>query len=197
MPTSNEETLGVYERNADKYVTGTPEKVSDEFKAWIDTALGMLPPGSTIFEIGSAFGRDAVYFESQGYNVQRTDAAKAFVELLGSHGHDARQFNALTDEWPSGFDMIFANAVFLHFDEQEFGLAVRKAFEALEAGGIFVLSVKEGKGEGWSSQKMGEPRYFKYWLPGPLQAALEAVGFQVVTLDEADDKKWLHAIVKK
>ncbi|MBS0653984.1 MAG: hypothetical protein JSR39_10735, partial [Verrucomicrobia bacterium] len=66
---ANEATLKAYENGVDAYVSGTPSEVGGIFKEWIDKTLSLLPKGAKIFEVGSAFGRDARYMESLGFSV--------------------------------------------------------------------------------------------------------------------------------
>lgn len=85
MKTANDKTLESYEAHAQEYVEGTTQETLADTKRWIDGFLDGLPRTIEIIEIGSAFGRDALYIERQGYRVQRTDAVRNFVELL-RHG---------------------------------------------------------------------------------------------------------------
>ena len=119
MSEANKKTLQSYEAHVTEYIAGTPQAVDGHVQDWIDRSLSYISAGSTILEIGSAFGRDADYIESHGYRVERTDATKSFVEFLRKHGHDAKVLNALTDELGGPYDMALANAVLLHFTPDE------------------------------------------------------------------------------
>ncbi|MBM3198601.1 MAG: hypothetical protein FJZ58_05035, partial [Chlamydiae bacterium] len=114
MATPNERTLSSYELATQEYVQGTATEVSGSFKKWIDATLALLSEEAEIFEIGSGFGRDAKYMESYGFHVERSDATEAFIALMQTEGYAALYFNVITDTFPSTYDLIFANAVFLH-----------------------------------------------------------------------------------
>jgi SAM-dependent methyltransferase len=160
MSDTNDKTVQSYEEHVQEYIAGTPQDVSGDVKDWIDRALSHVDKSGTILEIGSAFGRDATYIESKGYRVDRTDATKAFVELLNKQGHTARVLNAITDDFGGPYAMVIANAVFLHFKPDEAKQALRNAYKALQPNGIFAFTVKEGNGEEWTDDKLGSPRYF-------------------------------------
>lgn len=198
--TSNDRTLEAYEANVQAYIDGTPKTVDGQFKTWIDQVLTKLPPDARILELGSAFGRDADYIETKDFIVDRTDATKKFVELQRSHGHQSRALNAITDDLGVGYDMIFANAVLLHFTEDEVRSVFAKVLKSLKPNGIFAFSVKEGEGEEWSSAKLDAPRYFRYWKAKELEETITASGLQIEQIDEvkSDSRnvRWIHVIAR-
>lgn len=188
-------TLEAYESRIEAYINGTPSEVTGALKTWIDKTLSLLPEQPRIIEIGSAFGRDALYMESQGYHVERTDATKGFVDLLEHKGYSARLFNILTDSFTSTYDFVYANAVFLHFTPDELHLILNKIHYALSKEGYLSFSVKQGVGEEWTSVKVGNPRYFCYWQAEPLQSLLEACGF--IILERYSMDNFIQIISKK
>lgn len=179
---SNARTLATYEDNLDRYIAGSPENLSGGLQGFLESVLSRLRPGATILEIGSGFGRDALYFESQGFRVIPTDAAESFIEELQRRGLQAQRLNALTDPIPSA-ELIYANAVFLHFSREEFESVLSKIRSALPTGGILAFTVKEGSGEEWSDAKLAGPRFFRYWqIPGLFEILVRA-GFTDIHLD--------------
>lgn len=178
--TANEITLQSYDSNVEAYVAGTPTQVSGVFKTWIDATLAFMQQDVRIIEIGSAFGRDAAYIESQGFKVERTDATQGFVTLLQEQGYEARSFNVLTDAFEGSYDLIYASAVFLHFTPTEFAQVLAKIHQSLTSQGILSFSVKVGTGEQWETAKLGSPRYFCYWTQEALAELLHEVGFELV-----------------
>ena len=192
---SNALTLQSYELGVQEYINGTAAEVSGTFKDWIDATLASLSSNAKIMEIGSGFGRDANYIESFGFTVERTDATEAFVTFLQSQGHSARRFNVLMDAFHAHYDLIFANAVFLHFTPQEMEKVLQKIHAALRDNGVLAFSVKKGEGEEWTNAKLGQPRYFCYWDQATLVPFLEKANFEVVTISE--DNRFLQIISKR
>ncbi|MCI4679493.1 class I SAM-dependent methyltransferase [Rhodoblastus acidophilus] len=177
MAGSNEKTLQSYAARLAAYVDGTAPDVSGAVKDWIDALLADLPPSARLFELGAAFGRDAAYIRRRGFRIECADAVPGFVETLRARGLKARLFNVLTDDLPEIYDLIFANAVLLHFTGDEFALALAKLRCALAAGGRLAFSLKRGRGEEWSNAKIGAPRYFLHWEAEDLPPFLRAAGF--------------------
>lgn len=173
----NAMTIASYNQAFRAYAAKTPATASSEFTDWMQHAVANAPEHPHTLELGSATGRDAAYLESIGCAVQRTDASVAFVESLRRGGANAVVLNALTDKLGGPWDMVFAAAVFLHFNEDEFAQVLRKTHRALQPKGILAFSVKDGSGEDWEHDKLGLPRYFHYWTPSTLDAALRATGF--------------------
>jgi 2-polyprenyl-3-methyl-5-hydroxy-6-metoxy-1,4-benzoquinol methylase len=140
----NQKTLQAYESGVDNYINATAHNTSGVVKSWIDAILTLLSPTASILEIGSAFGRDAKYIESQGFIVQRTDAAKSFLEYLHNFGYAAYHFNILTDPFTAHYDLIFANAVLLHFTPDELKSILQKIHMHLRPNGLLAFSMKVG-----------------------------------------------------
>lgn len=187
-------TLRSYEAAVQEYISGTAAEVSGSFKSWIDQILTLLSSNAQIIEIGSGFGRDASYIESFGFKVERTDATESFVTFLREQRNSARKFNILTDAFCAQYDLVFANAVFLHFTPEELELALIKIHGALKNNGILAFSVKKGKGAEWTTAKLGKPRYFCYWESNKMLAQLKRAGFEIILLSE--DERFLQLITK-
>lgn len=200
MPGSNARTLLSYDERVEAYVDGTSQEVSGPAKDWLDLALQGLPQGARLLELGSAFGRDAAYIQSLGYSLDCTDAVPGFVELLTQRGFPARLVNLLTDDVTGPYDLIVANAVLLHFNHEEVSRVLGKIRAALGPGGRFAFSLKAGQGEGWSSEKIGAPRYFCYWMPEALEPFLKAAGFSSWSISQVQTTRahadWLFVIAQ-
>ena len=189
----NAETIGAYENGWRKYLAGTPPVALDIHGPWLPSALALRPAGSTVLEIGSGPGHDAILIESTGAHVERTDATAAFVNHLRSQGHKARLLNVLTDEIGTGYGMIYAFAVFQHFTWPQFRTALGRCRDALEPGGVLAFSMRRGEGGvfggGWRERKGMDRRFFMFWQPGQLWDQVEKAGLRVVTLHQ-DEAVW-------
>lgn len=195
---SNKRTLETYNNGVRQYIDNTPQTVDGAVKEWLDTLFEGVQNNARILEIGSAFGRDAKYIESMGYYVHRTDASSGFVDYLRANGEDAEMLNVLTDTVDEeSFDIIFANAVFLHFTKEEFIFALKNIHSALLPGGRLGLTLKNGDGEEVTRQKMNDDRYFRYWREPELTSVLAEAAFKNISITEAIDGKWLHVIAEK
>lgn len=200
MNNSNETTVQSYDGHVQEYIDATPQKVEGFIQTWIDNVLAGLSQTAKILEFGTAFGRDADYIESKGYAVERTDVTPGFVKLLQDKGHAARILNAITDDLGSGYDLIFADAVLLHFTRDEAQRVIGKVHDALVSGGRFAFSLKIGEGEEWEETKLGAPRFFCYWTKETIEPVLGQAGFTDMHITDdyvGSTAKWVHVIATK
>lgn len=196
---ANHRTLQSYQYKTQEYVDGTPP-IDNALQAWLDASLAHIPRDGKILEVGSGFGRDAEYIRDKGFDIECSDAVPNFVELLQKKGFKTRSLDLLKNEINNSYDMVLADAVLLHFNPEESKLVARKIHKALNQGGIFALSMKQGDGSVWTEEKLGEPRYFCYWKPKGLKDMLEDCGFEWLGMGRNftshNNASWMHIILK-
>lgn len=197
----NEQTLQTYKEKLQEYIDNTPKVINDAEYPWIDQALSYIPKDGTILELGSGAGRNAEHIVERHYNLECTEAVAEFVEIMQNNGLNARLLNILTDDIKEKYDMVLANAVLVHFTEQQCELVFQKAYDALNAHGIFAVSVKIGEGEKWTNEKLEAPRYFKYWQPDAIKDLAEKFGFEWLSMSSGEvslkNASWLYIILRK
>lgn len=196
----NNQTIKTYQENFDKYQNRTVNVVDGEFKLWIDSFCSKLPDKAKIFEIGSATGRDAKYFKSQGFDILCTDVIPEALDKLNQEGFKTEYFDFRDkpkEEWLNNFDGFFANAVLLHAPQDIFEEALLNIHNILKSNGVVAFSLKTGQGEEISNEKMDAPRYFKYYSKLELEEILNKFEFNIVSINPADNNKWLHIILIK
>lgn len=200
MSIENEKTVESYSSSVDEYINGTPQEVSGVAKEWIDSSLNGLSKQSRILELGSASGRDAQYIQSHGYEVECSDVVPEFVNELSASGFKTRLIDALKDELPNDLDLVLAQAVLMHFTRDETRKIIKKVYNSLNDNGRFAFTLKQGEGEGWSSKKVGQPRYFTYWSGDEIREILNGVGFSTTHILEnrkTRNSTWVQVIAQK
>jgi SAM-dependent methyltransferase len=201
MTDSNQKTVESYEHGVNQYIQNSPNRRSGPVEDWIDKSLEGLAKEARILEFGSAYGRDAGYMESKGFYVEKTDVTQGFVDILKQKDPKARLLNAITDDIPGTYELIIANAVLLHFTTEETVHVTEKVLRALQPGGRFALTLKQGDGEGWLENKGMGPRYFNYWQRDDIVELLSKLGFIDINawVDESDSANatWIMVIAEK
>lgn len=192
MSDTNKQTLSSYNNNVETYLNNTIQKVDGGFKQWVDKVLKATDKSAKILEIGSGTGKDSDYFESKGYKLDLTDGSQGFVDYLNSKGKNARLLNVLKHNLGESYDLIFANAVFLHFNREELEIVLGKVYSALLSNGRLAFSLKSGSGEEISYAKFEEPRYFCYWDSISIRKLLKKVGFKNIEIDFIPDYRGKH-----
>lgn len=193
IASDNELTLAAYEQAPDKFRDTIPK---DPNHALIDLLAAGIPAGGRVLELGSGTGRDAIELERRGFAVRRTDATRAFVEMMRADGYAADDLNALTDEYGGPYDAVYASAVFLHFTRPELTAVLRKAARCAP---VLAFATREGKGEEWSSRHLDLPRHFVLWPEAPLRDLLTATGWTVEQLERTESKigTWFQVLARR
>ncbi|HYF73292.1 MAG TPA: methyltransferase domain-containing protein [Nocardioides sp.] len=182
-------TVEAYDAHAAAYRDATAQ-LSAEALAQIDELAALLGSGARLLEIGSGGGQDARALEAAGLSVRRTDITPAFVELLRDAGHEADMLDPLVDDLDdpqrpgTPYDGVWASASLLHVDRADLPRVLRRLAGATRPGGVLMLWLKDGDGEGWSTHgSVGAPRHFVYWREAALREVLAGAGWTVDRLD--------------
>jgi SAM-dependent methyltransferase len=187
---ANAITVQTYEQRADTFRASIPRDPNDNLISLVDQAL---PAGGTLLELGSGTGRDAAELERRGHQVRRTDATVAFVEMMRADGFKADLLNALTDDYGGPYDLVFADAVFLHFTAEQLAHVLTRCFDAAR---LLAFTTREGEGIEWSNRFLDLPRQFTLWEEGPLRALLSDTGWHVQQLQRGETRAggWFHVL---
>jgi SAM-dependent methyltransferase len=194
---SNALTLDVYEHHADRYRASLGTE-PDWHEAFLDRVVASLPPGASVLELGSGTGLDARSLRARGLAVQPSDAPSSFVEAMRREGLAPLRIDALTDDLGGPWDAVVAFAMMLHLTPDELAAVLDRVRGAVRPGGVLAISVKEGEGSSWSDHRLGAPRFYTYWRPGPLVGLLFQHGWTVELLQRRAGARddWLLLIAR-
>ena len=140
-------TLRSYEASARDYDAIVADHAPPEIEDALRRMVACMPAGGLVLEVGSGTGRDADFVESLGAIVRRTDATQAFLDLQAERGKQGALLNVVTDALGGPFDAILAMAVLIHVDRVQIAPVLRKVFDALAPGGVFLAGMRIGQGE--------------------------------------------------
>lgn len=195
--THQTQTISAYNGAVQLYIDRSPATVDGTLKIFMDTFLNEITAGSTIFEIGSGSGRDGLYIEQQGFQVDRSDATPGFVSYLREQGYEVLELNILEQAPPQQYPAILADAVLLHFNPNELSVALHNIAKGLVDDGVFALTVKRQVSdikEEIENQKLGADRYFYYWKDEELIQTLQQHGFEL--LHHLPDETFIQLITR-
>src|SRR5688572_16196889 len=175
-------TINSYNDQVEEYVEKDSTDDVRTLAYWpgVQYFLDQLSQRQKILEIGSGTGADARRIESQGFDVQRTDIAEAFLNHMRSNGFNASYLDILEGIYEEQQTAVFANAVFLHFTSEQFQTATNNVLESLEEDGLFCIGMKLGDFEGWREKGLSGKRFFKFWQLDDLRSSLEDAGFELM-----------------
>jgi hypothetical protein len=195
----NTTTLQTYQDNFQLYIDGTNKKIVWEYKDFLDSVLDYISKDSIVLEVWTSFWRDADYFESKWYNnICRSDAVQWFIDYNISLGKDCMYLNLLDFSLQQEYyDLIFANAVLLHFTYEQCIDIINKFMLWLKKNGILAVKLKNGIWEEWSTHKMNGPRYFRYRTIEELENLFKDKKIQIMRKEIVSDNKRIEMIIKK
>lgn len=194
-------TIETYDKSAEalaEYFKGAGARVGD-----IDLALQFAgaPSEARAVEIGCGDGRDAAEIIKRTKWYQGSDPSEGLLGLAREKLPQASfvRADALTYEYPSDLDVIFAFASLLHVNQNDLQTVFKKAHNALRKGGIFYISLKErpAYAEEVKKDEHGERMFYFYNV-----AIIQAVaGPEFSTVYEVHYKmgktEWFSVALKK
>jgi SAM-dependent methyltransferase len=170
---SMQRTLQSYEASARDYDAIVADHPPPEIEDALRRMVACMPTGGSVLEVGSGTGRDADFVESLGVIVRRTDATQAFLDLQAERGKQGALLNVVTDPLGGPYDAILAMAVLIHVDRAQIAPVLRKVFDALAPGGVFLAGMRIGEGETNGDYQT------VYWDRDRFVAQLAAAGLQL------------------
>lgn len=196
IPSYQDLTIDAYNNGTENYLQHTITQQSPELMYRHNTLLQDIPYDAKFLEIGTGSGRDADYIESLGYNVIRTDATDAFITHNQQKGKHITHYNPLFDKLEWMYDIIFANAVLLHFTHEQCEHVLRTRKNHLSPTGKISRSAQPGAGE-WRKENKWIKRYFYYRSEKEIMELMEKIWYKNIDVrtDEPEPgKKWIRCI---
>jgi ubiquinone/menaquinone biosynthesis C-methylase UbiE len=162
-----------------------------------------LPEGAVVLDLGCGPGRDTAWLAEQGFAAIGLDASSG---MLG----EARRRVGETSPFvqgdlvslpfaPGSADGAWVCASLLHLDPGAAIEALHEARRVLRPGAPLFAGVQQGEGDTIKRNEDGE-RFFTFWSPVELAAAVSAAGFEVEHVgSEAGDNglRWVQVHARK
>lgn len=191
-----ENTLVTYNNNIDAYISNTISEPSEILKNRIDKSLEWLSLDSSILEVGTWGGRDADYIESRWFHILRSDGAQSFVDYHKNMWKEILLYNVVSDELPGKYDLIFADAVLLHFPHDLTKRILEKRKNHLTPLGKISRCAQEGEWEALKENKNMQ-RYFYFRSEAEVREMMKNIWYKNIDawVDEPEPgKKWIRCI---
>lgn len=126
----------------------------------------------TLLEIGAGTGRDAQFFQDQGFETVCIDLSPAMVELCRQKGLTAYVMDMADIRLPArSFDAIYSMNSLLHLSKVEFPAALRQIDRLLKHDGVVFIGVYGGYDyEGiWEQDPYIPKRFFSFFTDERLE----------------------------
>ncbi len=198
-------TQETYNKTVDQYTKNTdsllPAKELENF-------CSLLPKNAVILDLGCGPGRDAEYFNKEGYKVTGIDFSEKMIEAAKKRVKKATfeqmdMVNLILND--NTFDGVWAHSSLLHIPKEKIHLALSEVHRVLKKGGIFYLSVKPGKGEKFEGDARydGAKKFWSFFTRDELVLLLRKAKFSILEVylntpnNEYNNADWLIAFCKK
>ena len=169
--TADRQTLAFYDGEAAAYADYSSEKAE---RAWLARFTERLAPGTSVLDFGCGSGWAAHAFAAKGFEVSALDGSTGLAaEAKRRYGVAVRvmRFEALDDDGLHGG--VWASFCLLHDSRAAMPGHLARLHQALSAGGLLYLGLKEGTGE--SRDRLG--RRYTYFGAAEIAALLAEAGF--------------------
>ena len=143
-----------YESNAEHYAA---ETIYADMSEQYQSVLPLLKKGAKILDVGSGSGRDACYFQKQGYQVTALEPSKNLGrEIRKVFSGEIVCSDIQSYQTTERYDGIWACASLIHLQEEEVLCFFRKIDMYLNDNGIVYASGKSGISTG----EVADGRFF-------------------------------------
>jgi SAM-dependent methyltransferase len=160
-----------------------------------------LPPGALVADVGCGPGNDTARLRELGLRAHGFDLSHAMLTARAVPGQVRADLRALPLR-DGALDAVWCVAVLLHIPRELLPGALRELHRVLRPGGIGVISIAEGEGEGWEPfphQRDGaHGRYFVYHSTEDFAALLAAAGLRIRdTVRYRSHRDWVSLLVHR
>jgi len=132
--------------------------------------LRHVPAAARILDVGWGSGRDGLRFAELRYQVDVRDrSGKIAHKAARRTGLAVRVEDVLEMDDRDAFDGIWACAMLIHLDDDDFSEAVRRLARALRPGGALYISLKE-----WERVDVADGRTFRFRSPEEASRSIRA-----------------------
>jgi ubiquinone/menaquinone biosynthesis C-methylase UbiE len=197
--TMDQQTIDTYNKLAKEYDDETVDFWNKFPRTFIDTFIELSK--TTILDVGSGPGRDALLLQQAGKDVVCVDASQAMTELSSAKGLTSilAEFDNLPFENES-FDGVWSYTSLLHVPKKSVDAPLKEIIRVLKPSGIFALGLIEGDSEGYrESSGVGMPRWFSFYQKNEVEDLCKQYGFTLIYFEtfKPGSKNYLNFILQK
>lgn len=191
----------LYDSHADEYVDTTGSY--DQFPGLrdeVDRFLAKIPAGGLVLDLGCGVGRDSQYFLAHSRLTVAVDISLEILRITRErclHSPSIRVVQVEMGELPFGDDTFsgaWVCASLLHVPSKRMKSTLREIARVVRLGGIVSISMKAGKGEGYSTGcSLAGRRWFTLVEPHQFAMDLSAAGFTEPEIIPSGRREWFIA----
>lgn len=183
-------TREFYEDHAEEYARNTAGMYDQE---WLEKFASLVRPKGRVLDVGSASGRDAAWFVSNGFEVEGIDISSTLIEIARKAVPGA-SFSAMDlanlQFPPDSFDGIWCSCVLLHIPREQAPSVITNLATTLRPSGVLYILVKEGRREGLEQDARYDnaTKFSSYFEVDELRDMLLAADLDIVSISDMHQK---------
>jgi SAM-dependent methyltransferase len=166
---------------------------------FLNPFVNILPKNASILDIGCGSGRDLLWLKKQGFYVTGFEQSKGLAQLAKRHAACeiiVGDFE-IYDFSPFSFDAILASGSLVHVPHDRLIHALKNIKKALEPGGIFYISLKQGD----RTKTDHTNRTFCLWQDRDLRPLFSNLNFEILHFSNSKSvlnskDPWLGYVLK-
>jgi len=164
-----------YEDNHQHYFDST---VGIDPSAFLKPLARLLQPQATILDIGCGSGRDLLWLARRGFRPTGFEQSPSLAKLARTHSNcpvlegDFNHFNFSTLH----FSALICVGSLVHVSPEALPAIIVSTCQALNSGGLLLITVKEGKG----TSRAADGRIFTLWPKQDLENVFAAINLHIV-----------------
>ena len=179
------------------YAAKTGEVLDEQLRGWLRTCVDRVPVSARILEFGSGTGRDARFLMDLGYRVQTSDYSPVMVGFLHDAGFgDAVVIDVRDFDDRACWDVVLADAVFVHFDRPVLADVLSRVHACLVPSGRLAFTMKAADSPRVCEDRSG--RFFRFTNRADIVDLCAGAGFSRVEVHSQYDhdtaQDWLHVV---
>lgn len=174
--------------------------------------MALLPPGGTIFELGSGFGVALNHFQQSGFNAKGVDFSSEAVKVAMNKfpNIDIKCQDIVDVEIEAPVDGVYERLSLMNLSKLDILKTFEKIYLALSPKGLFQCSfeIKDPQYTCWyfypttkefihegNKARVGQYLYLSYFLESELGSALRAAHFKVLYVNKTDEPGIAHKVI--
>jgi ubiquinone/menaquinone biosynthesis C-methylase UbiE len=190
----SQRTRATYDAVAERFLARTSNRT--HAAEALDRFAARVGRGGLVLDVGSGPGADSAELRARGLRAVSVDLSLGMLRS-GRHAFPGPRVQADMRRLPFAAvaQGAWLNASLLHLAREDVPAALRELRRVLAAPAILHVAVKLGTRDGWETERYGpeHPRWFTYFTPETLDAALAGAGFTLLEseLREGSRDRWL------
>lgn len=195
----SKQVQAAYDQMVEAYASRNHSNMPDNLITLARKLIQHAGHGAHVIDVGCGTGRDMAWLETHGVTVTGIDLSSGMIAYARRYVKGALLLMDMRNLafHSARFDGAWCCASLLHLPKSEAPDTLKEIRRVLKSGGMLILSVQEGNGEGWEDGYVeGAKRFFARYAVDEMKAILSDSQFAVreTSSSHAGTRDWLSFV---